>query len=108
MEVAGIVAFEHPRAQREVHIVIVPSEHLGWRDLEGVPGERLGQALVGAGQRLVDRSGLASTGFTLLASVSPGGADDEVCFHLVGGARCEPGGDQTDGPEADMAHQRPE
>jgi hypothetical protein len=62
---------------------------LTWRHLNGPQGEGIGRVLVGLGQRLVARYGLASRGFTLLASVLPGGADDAVCFHLVGGARRE-------------------
>ena len=106
LEEAGLVAFEHPRAQREVHIAIMPSAGLTWRDLHGPPGDRLGQTLVGVGQRLVVQSGLASAGYTLLASVPPGGAQEVVCFHLVGGARREDPGDQTGSQEADGGAQR--
>lgn len=99
LEEAGLVAFEHPEPRRAVHVAIVPSEHLAWGDLAGPAGVRLGEAIVGVGQRLVARYGLASAGFTLLASIRPGGERDAVCFHLVGGARHEPEGAQPERSE---------
>jgi histidine triad (HIT) family protein len=87
LEADGLVAFEHPVAQRAAHLVIEPVSRLRWRDLDSASGERLGEALVGVGQQLVARSETLAAGFTLLASVAPGGAEDAVCFHLVGGGR---------------------
>jgi diadenosine tetraphosphate (Ap4A) HIT family hydrolase len=84
---SGLAAFDHPQARRAAHLVIVPTERLAWRDLSGVAGERVGEALVGVGQRLVARSEVLTAGFTLLASVRAGGSEDAVCFHLVGGGK---------------------
>jgi histidine triad (HIT) family protein len=83
-------AFEHPRPQRAVHVVIVPEARLAWNDLGGGAGERLGRALVSVVQDGVRRSEVLSAGFTLLASVPAGGALEAACFHLVGGAAREP------------------
>jgi histidine triad (HIT) family protein len=106
LEVDGLVAFEHPRARREVHVAIVPSERLAWRDLDGVAGERLGRSLVGVGQRLVRQLGRESAGFTLLASVPAGGDAEAVCFHLVGGDRREARADALDDGEPGGTAQR--
>ena len=99
LDEAGLVAFEHPEPRRQIHVAIVPSEHLAWRDLSGEVSVRFASALVGVAQRLVARYGLASAGYTLLASIGPDGARDPVCFHLVGGGRREPVGARSATPE---------
>ncbi|MFN8637329.1 MAG: HIT domain-containing protein [Chloroflexota bacterium] len=81
------VARPHPRPERAVHLVIRPRQPVRWRDLAGTDGTILGQELAGIGQALVRQLGGMESGFTLLASVPPGGADEPVCWHLVGGAR---------------------
>ena len=80
-------AYPHPDPQRAVHAVIRPAQPLVWRDLAGPPGEEIGRALVSVAQQLVARLELGAAGFTLLASVPPGGLDAPVCFHLVAGER---------------------
>ena len=89
---AGLMAYRHPQPQRQVHAVIWQTgwpadKPLVWRDLAGPPGEEIGRALLPLTQGLVERLNLGSDGFTLLASVAPGGLDAPVCFHLVAGDR---------------------
>jgi diadenosine tetraphosphate (Ap4A) HIT family hydrolase len=91
----GLLAFEHPRPQREIHLVIVPEKPSTWRDLDGGAAERLGRALAGVGRRLVEQDAALRAGYTLLANVLPGGAHAAVCFHLVGGALREPPADDA-------------
>jgi hypothetical protein len=87
----ALVAYQHPNPQRETHIVIQPPQPVPWRDLDGPTGLRLGQELVAVGQQLVRQRGGMKAGFTLLASVPAGAAEQPVSFHLVGGARQEGG-----------------
>jgi diadenosine tetraphosphate (Ap4A) HIT family hydrolase len=91
----GLLAFPHPRPQREIHLAIVPEEPRAWADLDARAAERLGRALAGVGRRLVGQDDALRAGYSLLANVLPGGAHDAVCFHLVGGARREPPADNT-------------
>ena len=91
----GLLAFAHPRPQREIHLAIVPDEPRAWRDLDGSAAERLGRALAGVGRRLVEQDDALRAGYTLLANVPPGGAHAAVCFPLVGGARRQPPADDA-------------
>ena len=89
MAADGLVAFEHPDPRRAEHVVIQPEAPRAWRDLDDGAFEQVGAALAGVGRHLVDRSPRLAAGYTLLASIPPGGLNDPVCFHLVGGVRRE-------------------
>jgi histidine triad (HIT) family protein len=91
LETSGLVAFEHPLPRRDVHVALMPTERLSWSDLAGPAGEQVGRELVTAGQRVVEQLRLTLTGFTIVASVPPGGAHHHVCLHLVAGGRRGPG-----------------
>lgn len=87
VQTATLAAYAHPQPQRAVHVVIWPARPRVWTDLAGPHGEEIGRALAPLAQQLVEHLHLGADGFTLLASVRPGGLEDPVCFHLVGGAR---------------------
>lgn len=87
VETASLAAYAHPQPQRAVHVVVWPARPLVWTDLAGPHGEETGRELATLAQRLVEHLRLGADGFTLLASVRPGGLEDAACFHLVGGAR---------------------
>ena len=98
-QTAMLRAFAHPDPQRRVHLVIVPAGRLAWLDLAGPTGERIGHDLLMLTQELVARFHVGTAGFTLLASVPPGGIDGPVCFHLVAGDRTTLAGNPSCHPE---------
>jgi histidine triad (HIT) family protein len=79
-----VLAFHHPLAQAEIHVVVVPKEHVGSiLDPEALDGELL-FSMVLAVQKTAQKLGLDEEGFYVRTNAAAPGVTPHMHWHVVG------------------------
>lgn len=83
-EDARVLAFHHPRPMSEIHVVVIPKDHvaslLDTKALDGV----LLSAMMKAVQEAARALGLDRTGFYLRANAAGPGVTPHMHWHILG------------------------
>jgi histidine triad (HIT) family protein len=79
-----VLAFHHPRPNAEIHVVVIPKQHIASiLDLEAVDGELL-SSMVGAVQQVARTLGLDQTGFYVRTNAAGPGVTPHMHWHIIG------------------------
>ncbi|NCO65294.1 MAG: histidine triad nucleotide-binding protein [Candidatus Aquicultor secundus] len=87
-----VVAFRDIQPQSPVHVIIIPRKHIAkLTDTTQADAELLGRILLAA-DNVARITGIAQTGFRLIANTGPdaGQEVDHVHFHVMGGEHIGP------------------
>ncbi len=79
-----VLAFHHPRPMAEIHIVIIPKEHVpSILDPQALDGLLL-SSMIRAIQEVARKAGLEGKGFYVRANAAAPGVTPHMHWHVVG------------------------
>ncbi|MFZ5807677.1 MAG: HIT family protein [Chloroflexota bacterium] len=79
-----VLAFHHPQPQAEIHVVVIPKEHIpSLLDPKAIDGELL-SSMIQAIQQVAQELGLDRTGFYVRANAAGEGVTPHMHWHVMG------------------------
>ena len=79
-----VLAFHHPRPQAEIHVVVIPKQHVpSLLDPLALDGELL-SSMVRAIQEVARQLGLDTAGFYVRANAAAPGVTPHMHWHIMG------------------------